>query len=421
MTDTRPQGAVFDRVIQEVCDGSQVDFEESGVDQQTLLDLRKSWQKKLSSLGVAHFPWDPPPPQQAPPSQTQQHILPPTATVPSNAPRPAPSPHPPHPQQPQQHAPPPPPPQQQQPIPQSMPTTAPPMQAPAPVGAPSMGHLPHIKTEPGLNQPGMMSLNNNNNMMPPSGSTPQSAQSAQQRAAEMLRQRYGAAAANSVSQLQAQSQASMGMPGQQRPPNMQHLPNGQAPQPQIKQEPGYPPAPRPSLGNAQTDGACDAGDALSEWKAEVARRREAAQRQNGEGDRVLREHLKQRMLQLEGGGLMIPLAERQTSSAPGLAFNATNAIGVPPSAVPRAQYDGPGGDDERDEDDEDAINSDLDDPDDLVADEHDGDYAMGQVMLCTYDKVQRVKNKWKCTLKDGILTSGGKEYVFHKGQGEFEW
>jgi hypothetical protein len=32
---------VFDRVIQEVCDGSQVDFEESGVDQQTLLDLRK--------------------------------------------------------------------------------------------------------------------------------------------------------------------------------------------------------------------------------------------------------------------------------------------------------------------------------------------------------------------------------------------
>ena len=32
---------MFDRVIQEVCDGSQVDFEESGVDQQTLLDLRK--------------------------------------------------------------------------------------------------------------------------------------------------------------------------------------------------------------------------------------------------------------------------------------------------------------------------------------------------------------------------------------------
>jgi len=32
---------VFERVIQEVCDASQVDFEESGVDQQTLSDLRK--------------------------------------------------------------------------------------------------------------------------------------------------------------------------------------------------------------------------------------------------------------------------------------------------------------------------------------------------------------------------------------------
>lgn len=32
---------MFDHVIQEVCDSSQVDFEESGVDQQTLLDLRQ--------------------------------------------------------------------------------------------------------------------------------------------------------------------------------------------------------------------------------------------------------------------------------------------------------------------------------------------------------------------------------------------
>ena len=34
------QGTVFERVIQDVCDASQVDFEENGVDQQTLLDLR---------------------------------------------------------------------------------------------------------------------------------------------------------------------------------------------------------------------------------------------------------------------------------------------------------------------------------------------------------------------------------------------
>ncbi|KAE8364422.1 transcription factor IIA, alpha/beta subunit [Aspergillus caelatus] len=404
-------GTVFDRVIQEVCDGSQVDFEESGVDQQTLLDLRKSWQKKLSSLGVAHFPWDPPPPQPAPPQpQNQNQILPPSATVPSNAPRPAP------PQNPQQHVPPP------QSMPQSMPGTAPPLQVPTPVGAApnAMGQAPHIKTEPGMN--GQTSLPPMSNMMPTNTSN---AQSARERAANMLHQRYGAAAANSVSQLQAQSQAAMTMPGQARPQNLPHVPNGQAPH--IKQEPGYPPVSQPPLNNTQTDGASD--DALSAWKAEVARRREAAERQNGEGDRVLREHLKQRMLQLEGGGLLLPLEERQDSSGAPTRELATDAA-VPSdsstsvsssSKVVRAQYDGPGGDDERDEDDEDAINSDLDDPDDLVADDHEAEDAVGQVMLCTYDKVQRVKNKWKCTLKDGILTTGGKEYVFHKGQGEFEW
>jgi transcription initiation factor TFIIA large subunit len=44
--------------------------------------------------------------------------------------------------------------------------------------------------------------------------------------------------------------------------------------------------------------------------------------------------------------------------------------------------------------DEDAINSDLDDPDEGLNDEEDDDEAMGHIMLCMYDKVQRVKNKW---------------------------
>jgi transcription initiation factor TFIIA large subunit len=63
-----------------------------------------------------------------------------------------------------------------------------------------------------------------------------------------------------------------------------------------------------------------------------------------------------------------------------------------------AQHDGPGSDDEdgvKDEEfDEDAINSDLDDPDDGLNDEEDEDEGLGHIMLCMYDKVQRVKNKW---------------------------
>lgn len=380
---------MFDRVIQEVCDASQVDFEESGVDQQTLLDLRKSWQKKLSSLGVAHFPWDPAPPQPQPaPLQTQNQILPPAASVPSNAPRPVPS-QPTH----QQHVPP------HQPLPQSLPAPVPPMQPPA-----LMGQQPHIKAEPSLNGPS--GLPQMNNMMPVPSSNPQSAR---ERAANMLHQRYGAAAASSVSQLQAQSQAALGMPGQPRPQNPPQVSNGQMPH--AKPELPYSSAPRPHMNNAQADGAH--GDALSDWKAEVARRREAAERQNGEGDSLLRDHLRQRMLELEGGGLLAPLDERQSTSS-------TSRRDLLDPERPRSQFDGAGGNDGK-EHDEDAITSDLDDPDDLVAEDHDAEDAVGQVMLCTYDKVQRVKSKWKCTLKDGILTTGGKEYVFHKGQGEFEW
>ncbi|RWQ92233.1 putative transcription factor TFIIA complex subunit Toa1 [Paecilomyces variotii] len=401
-------GMVFDRVIQEVCEASRVDFEESGVDQQTLEELRKSWQQKLSSLGVAHFPWDPPP-QPAP--QPQNPILPPTATVPSNAPKP------PSTQQPQA-------PQQQ--IPQSHPGVTPSLQAPVPgqlpvSGPPSNANgQPRIKTEPGLNGP--------MNQMPQAPSNPQSAR---ERAANMLQQRYGPAATTSISQLQAQSQAALSLPGQPRPANPQ-MPNGQGQdiKPQQYQNVNQPQS--TPVGNAQTDGA---SDGLMEWKAEVARRREAAARQNGEGDRLLREQLRLQALSLEGGGLMLPLDEQDLSSkiakrrvlshsmrstSEDIVPGATPTMAPSISSLPRPQYDGPD-DDDKVEDDEDAINSDLDDPDDLIAEEHEGEDAVGQVMLCTYDKVQRVKNKWKCTLKDGILTTGGKEYVFHKGQGEFEW
>jgi len=88
-----------------------------------------------------------------------------------------------------------------------------------------------------------------------------------------------------------------------------------------------------------------------------------------------------------------------------------------PSSGPRVpQLDGGFGDDI----DEDAINSDLDDPEDDEIDNEDDD-EVPQIMLCMYDKVQRTKNKWKCVLKDGVLTINGQEYVFHKANGEYEW
>lgn len=123
---------------------------------------------------------------------------------------------------------------------------------------------------------------------------------------------------------------------------------------------------------------------------------------------------------MEAGGLLAPLSE-QPSFAKGtkrkahlmndLSSSTASSSNAIAQSTP-AQYDGVddyNGNTGREEEDEDAINSDLDDPEDPLDGSNDGDDAVGQVMLCTYDKVQRVKSKWKCTLKDGILTSGGKE------------
>ncbi|KAH9858923.1 transcription factor IIA, alpha/beta subunit [Lenzites betulinus] len=74
------------------------------------------------------------------------------------------------------------------------------------------------------------------------------------------------------------------------------------------------------------------------------------------------------------------------------------------------------------EDDSEAINSDLDDSDsDVDQDGIEGGIADQDIVFCTYDKVARVKNKWKCVLKDGMIHINGKDYLFAKCSGEFEW
>lgn len=70
-----------------------------------------------------------------------------------------------------------------------------------------------------------------------------------------------------------------------------------------------------------------------------------------------------------------------------------------------------------------VIDSDLDDSDDELKDEGEGAEEEGEVdiVFCVYDKVQRVKNKWKTTFKDGMIHINGRDYLFAKCSGEFEW
>lgn len=100
----------------------------------------------------------------------------------------------------------------------------------------------------------------------------------------------------------------------------------------------------------------------------------------------------------------------------------------------KRQSDGPnddpnihGNDDDDDDDDDgifndsDDINSDLDDELDSEKSDEEDTEQEGQIMLCLYDKVQRVKNKWKCNLKEGVANIDGRDFIFQRATGESEW
>jgi len=265
-------------------------------------------------------------------------------------------------------------------------------------------------------------------------------QTALQRAGQKIQEKFGDAAQYQVNQLhQRAAMAAQGSQGGQRPPTQP----GPAPateeqrrqmeahraytqQQQAQQQRQYQNLQQAqqaqraaAVNNAQTDGASD-------WKVMVEQRRADALRDGSnpyEADMTIRQHLTQTSLEVEGGGLMLPLSKHvkvPASKKRRTAHTADTSAG--PSGGPKiSQLDGRDDYDDDDktgikddpdpDDDEDAINSDLDDPDDNAVDETEEDEAGGEIMVCTYDKVQRVKNKWKCTLKDGVLTTGGREYV----------
>lgn len=143
-----------------------------------------------------------------------------------------------------------------------------------------------------------------------------------------------------------------------------------------------------NINNAQTDGAGDDGSEQS--FGVIKRGNETMGRVEIDG--LIRAKISAMGQSMEGGGLMLPL--KQASNAQ----KRSRDVARQPGAG-KAQLDGGDSDDEdkedvKEEEDEDAINSDLDDPDDGLNDQEDDDEGLGHIMLCMYDKVQRVKNKW---------------------------
>lgn len=257
---------------------------------------------------------------------------------------------------------------------------------------------PSVKIEPGLEgAPGM----------------PQGTRPTEERVIQQLQSQYGDRAAGSIDKLKAgmgmQAQNGQHPQGQQRPggppmPQPQHAqyqgnvpqqyrqnmphPNAQQqPQPQQQQQQRAPPQPQNGQKPApsQLDGT---GDEESHVGVLMHQGRSGQTTELGrvEIDSMLHEQIAARAKAMEGGGFMVPL-QRAGKAKPSTAHHRTaNADGGP------SRFDGPG-DDADETDDEDAINSDLDDPEDNI-DDDDEDEDGGHIMLCMYDKVQRVKNKW---------------------------
>ncbi|KAI0380207.1 transcription factor IIA, alpha/beta subunit [Hypomontagnella monticulosa] len=381
-------GVVYQQIITDVMEASRVDFEEAGVDESVLEELKKGWQKKLSQQQLAVFPWDPketaPPPAAAPPQPTPAPEPIPQVATNGAAYN-------------QQHA--------QQAHGLTMPGSQ-------PSGDPVIKHEPGVKTEPGLE---------NNPML--TQSTQGNARMVQERVSQQLQSMYGDRAAASISKLQADAMNGA-QPNQQRPGNQTPQQNYAGPYQGHPQQQQYRPT-MPSNGQqqrapmpngqrpapSQTDGADDA-----EGHFGVLMRRtpggEPVEMGRVEIDNLIHAQIAANAKAMEGGGLMLPL--KRTGKGKAISHHRASTTGGP------SQFDGPDDDVKDEDDDEDAINSDLDDPDDNI-EEDDDDEDGAQIMLCMYDKVQRVKNKWKCVLKDGVLSVNGKDYVFHKATGEYEW
>ncbi|KAI4631666.1 uncharacterized protein J4E87_002372 [Alternaria ethzedia] len=364
-------GGVYQQIIEKVIQTSQNDFEESGVDHSTLDEMKQGWQERLSALKIAHFPWDPAPePVRQPP------------TVPSNVK-----------------------------VDNDMPSVS------GPQEALNFPNVP-VKQEGGYqppvaNYPPAQTANNGYG-----GTYDQNQQLAHQRAAALVQQRVqqqGHVQQNFPNLAQQGHLPQMPMQNQQQQQQQRMMAQQQQQQqqqhqrpPQQQQQQGMPqqrPPPQNHMYTSQTDGS---GDAMADWEAlKAARAADAVERMAA--DDFMRSHV-DAMAMRQDSGLMVPLnsmPKGRKRKAAIRVLQAEDAEASSSAPVP-ARFDGDD-DVKPEEDPDDAINSDLDDSEDELGDGDNSDDEMVDYMLCTYDKVQRVKNKWKCTLKDGILTTNKKE------------
>jgi len=247
-----------------------------------------------------------------------------------------------------------------------------------------------VKMEPGLKEPVIKQEPGTGpaqNPMVYNAAAPRTGMAAQ-RAVQALQDAYGPRAAASIGAIQSGLASQLGNVGQQaprpgqpqQPMNPQQYRHGvsasmqqrmqQQQQQQVHQQNGLP--------SAQLDGSNDGFEGVLMKRGPDGQPFEMGR---VEIDNILHAQMLARAKEMEGGGLMLPLKEATKHRGVARKNDATSGS---------SQVDGP---DDEVVDDDNLINSDLDDPDD-EKDEDEDDEDSGHMMLCMYDKVQRVKNKW---------------------------
>lgn len=306
---------------------------------------------------------------------------------------------------------------------------------------------PRVKQESGIDNPygGLPNGYPQGGIQPQGGAT---------RAAQLLQTNYGPAANASVNAMQRggglalpgghQQKPQLHLPAQSPPSNQQQYSpqqqqqqqqamrqqqqyQQQQNQPRVKVENESPHLAQGAFqqqtaqGYGQMDGASDG--ALDEWKSMLAQRRALHAKHSGDVDGLMRQQILEQSAELESG-LMQPLDQLPSNKRLKRTVDSQTQSQTPSrSSVP--QLDGTNDAEDEDEkpeikDESDAINSDLDDDDEGNAGLDEDEDETVDTILCTYDKVQRVKNKWKCTLKEGIMSANGKEWVSDRREAWFE-
>lgn len=117
-------------------------------------------------------------------------------------------------------------------------------------------------------------------------------------------------------------------------------------------------------------------------------------------------------VQTKTPGLLVPQAAIQTQNIQQLG---AQQPGQPPAAVKEEKKRSRALDDEElgSDDDDDDLNVDLG--------EDDPDQTPKNSIICLFEKVTRVKNKRRVQLRDGLMKIAGKEYIFSRCNGEFDW